>query len=152
MCVRGTHFLFTSTKPPIYSSVLISDAHFYHVFQVIWFPGPCITSSRYTSRTRATGRRSTRRAAPRSTGNPKRFTPSATSCTAHRWSGRTPTWSRPKSPYKPRGETQSYVWILDYEGLLRLMRGGCTNTLFLFPIRCRYLMFNVSQYRKTVLT
>lgn len=77
------------------------------MFQVIWCPGPCITSNHYTSRTPATGHRSTRRPAPPFTGNPKPSIPFVTLCTARRWSGRTPTWSRPKSPYKLRGELQS---------------------------------------------
>lgn len=72
--------------------------------QVTWFPGPCTTSSRCTSRTPAMAPRSTRRAAPRYTGSPKPSTPCATSCTAHRWSGRTPTLSPPRSPCRLRGE------------------------------------------------
>lgn len=52
--------------------------------------------------------RSTRRAAPRSTGSPKPSTPCATSCTARRWSGRTPTLSPPRSPYRLRGEAAVY--------------------------------------------
>lgn len=72
--------------------------------QVTWCPGPCTTSSRCTSRTPAMAPRSTRRAAPRCTGSPKPSTPCATSCTAHRWSGRTPTLSPPRSPCRLRGE------------------------------------------------
>lgn len=75
--------------------------------QATWCPGPCTTSSRCTSRTPATAPRSTRRAPPRCTGSPKRSTPCATSCTAHRWSGRTPTLSPPRSPCRPRGEATS---------------------------------------------
>lgn len=98
-------------------SVLFSCLYRYHMmhaplscvnitFQVIWYPGPCTTSSRCTSRTPATGRQSTRRPpTPRCTGSPRPSTPCVTSCTAHRWSGRTPTSSPPKSPYRLRGES-----------------------------------------------
>lgn len=76
-----------------------------HLLQVIWCPGPCTTSSRCTSRTPATGPRSTRRPPPQCTGSRRPSTLCVTSCTARRWNGRTPTWSRPKSPYRLRGES-----------------------------------------------
>lgn len=80
--------------------------------QVIWLPGRCITSSPCTSRTPATGLRSTRRLTPRCTGSPRPSTPCVTSCTAHRWNGRTPMWNPPKSPYKLRGEHCKIIFCL----------------------------------------
>lgn len=85
---------------------------FLHCLQVTWCPGPCTTSSRCTSRTPAMAPRSTRRAAPRSTGSPRPSTPCATSCTARRWSGRTPTLSPPRSPYRLRGEAAVYSFVI----------------------------------------
>lgn len=85
-----------------------SNDFIFCVLQVIWCPGPCTTSSHCTSRTPAMALRSTRRPpTPQCTGSPRPFTPCVTSCTARRWSGRTPTWSPPKSPYRLRGESDS---------------------------------------------
>lgn len=78
-----------------------------NILQVIWYPGPCTTSSRCTSRTPAMGLQSTRRPTPQCTGSPRHSIPCVTSCTAHRWNGRTPTLSLPKSPYRQRGESNT---------------------------------------------
>lgn len=84
-------------------------SHLYKcILQVIWYRGPCTSSSRYTSRTPAMGLQSTRRPpTPQCTGSLRPSTPCVTSCTAHRWNGRTPTLSPPKSPYRRRGESNS---------------------------------------------
>lgn len=82
---------------------------------MIWCPGPCTTCNLCTSRTPATALRSTRRPTPRCTGSPRPCIRCATSCTAHKWNGRTPTLSPLKSPYKPRGEsTQHWQWCCFY--------------------------------------
>lgn len=89
------------------NAISVPCSHIYNPprLQVTWYLEPCTTSSRCTSGTPATGHQSTRRPTPQCTGSPRPSTPSATSCTAHRWNGRTQMLNPPKSPCTLRGES-----------------------------------------------
>lgn len=92
---------------PVSLSHYVAVLMYENILQAIWCPGPCTTSSRCTSRTPAMGLQSTRRPTPQCTGSLRPSILSVTSCTAHRWNGRTPTLSLRKSPYRLRGESKS---------------------------------------------
>lgn len=94
-------------SPILHHIMLVKSILMYEkILQVIWYPGPCTTSNPCTSRTPATGLRSTRRPpTSQCTGSPRPSTHCVTSCTVHRWSGRTPTLSHPKSLYRLRGKS-----------------------------------------------
>lgn len=73
-------------------------------FQVTWCLGQCTTCSPSMPNSTGMGHRCTRNRDP-STGSQRLSTPSATSCTVPRWSGKTPTWSPPKSRCRLRGKS-----------------------------------------------
>lgn len=80
------------------------DLNSYFCPQVTWCPVQCITCSHSTPSTMATAPPCTT-SKGHSTGSPRPSTPSATSCTAHKWNGRTPTWSLLKSTSRWKGKT-----------------------------------------------
>lgn len=82
-----------------------SEIKSYFCPQVTWCPEQCITCSPSTPSTMATAPPCTT-SRGRSTGSRRPCTPSAISCTAHRWNGKIPTWSPPKSTSRWKGKSR----------------------------------------------
>lgn len=76
--------------------------------QVTSYPEPCTTFSHCTWRITAMGRQYTTRVVW-FIGHLKRSTHFATLCTALTWSGKIPTLSPPRLPYKQRGEIKTQL-------------------------------------------
>lgn len=73
-------------------------------FQVTWCLERCTTCSPWMPSSTGMGHQCTRSRDP-STGSRRHYTLFATSCTVHRWSGKTPMWSPQKSRCRLRGKS-----------------------------------------------
>lgn len=83
--------------------------------QVTWCPGRCTTCSPSIRSTMAMEHPCTTNRG-RSTGSQRPCTHSATSCTAHKWNGKIPTWNPPRSTSR-------------WKGMICLLSGGHRTAL-----------------------